>query len=70
MNTLLDQLELQVSTLMETCQRLSWENSQLKEKHSEALQEKDKLVEKNRLAADKIKQLLQTLKSIAEETHE
>ncbi len=61
--SLLDQLELRVSALVQTCEHLKRENHLLREKQLILTQERNKLIEKNQLTKEKVRHVLGRLKS-------
>lgn len=60
----LKQLESRIDQLIEACQRLRSENDSLKSEHSNLQAERAKLLEKTRIARERIESMIDRLKAL------
>jgi cell division protein ZapB len=60
----LKQLESRIDQLIEACQRLQSENSVLKSEHGNLQAERVKLLEKTRIARERIESMIERLKAL------
>lgn len=60
----LKQLESRIDQLIEACQRLQNENHLLKSKHGNLQTERTKLLEKTRVARERIESMINRLKAL------
>lgn len=60
----LKQLESRIDQLIEACQRLQNENNVLKSEHSDLQAERAKLLEKTRVARERIESMIDRLKAL------
>lgn len=60
----LKQLESRIDQLIEACQRLQSENSTLKSEHGHLQVERAKLLEKTRIARERIESMIDRLKAL------
>ncbi len=60
----LRQLESRIDHLIEACQRLQNENQSLKSEHGNLYAEREKLLEKTRIARERIESMINRLKAL------
>ncbi len=60
----LQQLEQKLDQLLEVCQRLQTENSNLRDREHSLLRERSKLIEKNDLARNRVEAMITRLKNL------
>ncbi|MFL6621410.1 MAG: TIGR02449 family protein [Sulfurifustaceae bacterium] len=60
----LKQLENRIDQLIEACQRLQSENQSLKSEHNNLQAERTKLLEKTRVARERIESMISRLKAL------
>lgn len=60
-------LETTLDQLLQLCQQLHRENARLREKETEWLQERARLIEKNELARSRVEAMITRLKSLEQE---
>lgn len=60
----LQQLEQKLDQLLEVCQRLQTENTNLRDREHSLLRERSKLIEKNDLARNRVEAMITRLKNL------